>query len=187
MMSNKVYSPGAIANYFLERSWKDEKHVSPMKLQKLVYFAYGWATVFLEKNLIDEPVEAWEFGPVCSSIYHEFKGFGKKEIPPDNLMIEVRSVDLEDEGKKIILFKKATNKIDPKDKGTLDLLDSVWQSYLKYSATELSDMTHKSDEDNPWIIARTKGNENGFIRGTDLAKSDVKKYFEKLRNEKRLC
>lgn len=58
----------AIANHFIMRRWRDGVHVSPMKLQKLVYFAPGWYLALFNKPLIDERVEAWKFGPVILSM-----------------------------------------------------------------------------------------------------------------------
>ena len=66
------YSALAIANFFLE----NHKSISPMKLQKLVYFAHGWNLAISNNPLIKEPIEAWDYGPVISTIYNEFKLFG---------------------------------------------------------------------------------------------------------------
>jgi len=44
-----------------------------MKLQKLVYYAHGWHLALNNEPLIDEQVECWQYGPVISSLFHEFK------------------------------------------------------------------------------------------------------------------
>lgn len=77
-----------------------------MHLQKLTYFAHGWYIAFNDQEqiqpLINEPFQAWEYGPVCSSIYHEFKGFGCNAIVENYLMKElVVSDDLNDVAIKI--------------------------------------------------------------------------------------
>lgn len=66
----------AIANHFIMRRWRDGVHVSPMKLQKLVYFAPGWYLALFNKPLIDERVEAWKFGPVILSMILILVGLG---------------------------------------------------------------------------------------------------------------
>ena len=38
------YSPGAIANYFLEKSWVHQREITPMHLQKLMYFTNAHLT-----------------------------------------------------------------------------------------------------------------------------------------------
>ena len=51
-----------------------------MKLQKLAYFAHGWNLAIRNTPLINESVEAWKFGPVIPSLYHDVKGYGMEPI-----------------------------------------------------------------------------------------------------------
>jgi uncharacterized phage-associated protein len=52
-----------------------------LKLQKLLYVAH---MVYVGRTngrlLIDEPFEAWDFGPVLPSLYHRVKIFGNSPI-----------------------------------------------------------------------------------------------------------
>jgi uncharacterized phage-associated protein len=52
-----------------------------LKLQKILYIAH---MVFVGRTngqlLIDEPFEAWDFGPVLRSLYHRVKIFGDSPI-----------------------------------------------------------------------------------------------------------
>jgi len=75
-----MHNPLAIANYFIELAKNDANLVSPMKLQKLVYFALGWCLALADKPLINEKVEAWQYGPVVGSLYREFKKYGNEGI-----------------------------------------------------------------------------------------------------------
>src|SRR5277367_2017193 len=74
------YDSKAVANYFLDRADQSGKKLDPMQLLKLVYFAHGWYLADSGAPLIDEMVEAWRYGPVIPSLYHEFKAFGKNPI-----------------------------------------------------------------------------------------------------------
>ena len=78
-----MYPSAAIANEFLTLSFSDQKLVSPMKLLKLVYLAHGWHLAIKGKPLIDEQIQAWDYGPVIQNLYHEIKGFGCAGIKPD--------------------------------------------------------------------------------------------------------
>src|SRR3546814_15090645 len=75
-----TYEPSHVANYMLERAESEGRHLTPMKLLKLVYIAYGWSLALLRKKLFDEQFRAWDHGPVVRSLYHEFKHFGGSAI-----------------------------------------------------------------------------------------------------------
>jgi uncharacterized phage-associated protein len=47
-----------------------------MKLQKLVYYAYGWWLLYHSEPIMTEPPEVWRHGPVFSSMYHALKHHG---------------------------------------------------------------------------------------------------------------
>ena len=52
--------------------------VTPLKLQKILYYAQAWMMVFFEKQLIFKDVpEAWVNGPVYPVIYDRFKAKGR--------------------------------------------------------------------------------------------------------------
>ncbi|MFC0184306.1 Panacea domain-containing protein [Pseudarcicella hirudinis] len=75
-----MYSALAIASKFIDLGIQSGKPVSPMKLQKIVYFAQGVHLARYQKPLIDEAVEAWTYGPVIPSLYHTFKHLGNSPI-----------------------------------------------------------------------------------------------------------
>ena len=180
----KNYSPGAIANCFLKKSWDQRYALTSVHLQKLVYFANGWHMAFNNNEdevlpLINEPFQAWEYGPVCASIYHEFKGFGSNPISKNYLMREI-----------IILKNSSGFKIEPSDisstdKKTTNLLEEVWEKYSKFEAFQLSAMTHFDDPDNPWRKAIESAKQEGIVRGKEISSKDIKNYFRKLLKEQR--
>ena len=60
-----------VATYILERN---EKPMSALKLQKLVYYCQAWSLVWDEKPIFNEQVEAWSNGPVVRDLYQEHRG-----------------------------------------------------------------------------------------------------------------
>ncbi|HEY8938143.1 MAG TPA: type II toxin-antitoxin system antitoxin SocA domain-containing protein [Cyclobacteriaceae bacterium] len=121
-----------VAEYFLLLSDPDiGDSISNLKLQKLVYYAQGFHLAMYDSPLFDEPIMAWEHGPVVESLYHEYKNFGANGItPPDEIVVTMFSDD------------------------QMNLLDEVFEVYGQYSAWKLRNMTHS---ESPWI--RTKKNE----------------------------
>ena len=113
-----------LAHYIINNfSASSTDAITPLKLQKLLYFLHAWGLV--SDNLIAEQIfYKWKFGPVNKDIYAEFKVYGSGKIPanPD------------------ISIKLSSNeKI---------FTDFVISNYVKYSALTLSALTH---EDQPWI------------------------------------
>lgn len=151
-----TYNSLTIANYFLYLANRDNKPVSAMKLQKLVYYAHGWHLALTGKPLINEQVEAWRFGPVIPNIYHEFKHFGNSHITE---------------------FAREPNSGEapfPQDESTKQFLDKIWKMYGNLTAIQLSNTTHEPGT--PW--AKTWGDE-GVPMFTDIDENDIKEYFEK--------
>ena len=155
-MSKKLNS-SVVANFFLQRAFKQQKSISPMKLIKLVYIAHGWCLAALDHYdiLNGEKVEAWDYGPVIPSLYHEFKRFGSQNIDiyssdllaeeestfytKPRFIEEIKSIEwrLEEENKKSNI----------KDK-IIFILETIWDGYKDYSAWGLSQKTHENGA--PW-------------------------------------
>ena len=71
----------ALANFFIEKSKKENIEISNLKLQKLMFIGYGWVLALIDKDLTDgEGFQAWQHGPVLPSVYHEMKRFGNNNI-----------------------------------------------------------------------------------------------------------
>jgi len=162
------YEAKAIANYFIDLAKRDGRELTPMKLQKLIYFAHGWSLAIYGKPLIDEQVEAWRFGPVISSIYHEFKRFGSQSITDYAKGIEL------DKGN-ILNSRIVVPEVRPDDAETKALLDKIWEIYGGYTAVQLSNATHLPGT--PW--EKVWGT-NGAPRGTDIDQELIKDYFIRL-------
>lgn len=131
-----AYSAKAVANYFLDRGFDEEDPIDPLKLQKLLYFAHGWNLGLYGEPLLSESVQAWKYGPVIPSIYHEFK--------------EVGSDPIDWNAKNPGETPRSAPRVPMSDQRTRALLDRVWKVYGKFSGLSLSEMTHKPAT--PWAI-----------------------------------
>lgn len=157
------YPTKAVANKFIDIANGKGLSLSPMKLQKLVYFAHGWYLSLTNgQPLIDEKIEAWRYGPVVPSLYHEFKSQGKKAI-------QNYATDIDNN------FDIVTPQL-PVDEKLLAFINKIWEVYGKYDGIQLSNITHKTDT--PW--AKIWG-ENGVPKNTDIPDTDIKEYFDKIR------
>lgn len=158
------YSAKAIANAYLDIAKKNGAGLTPMKLQKLVYFAQGWYLALMEEKLINEQVEAWKYGPVWESLYHEFKHFGNSTITHPATETVMQS------GEKFLMKLK---KVDPpKDPEAIGFLEAVWDAYGAFTSIQLSNLTHK--EGTPWEETWKPG----LPKNTDIPEDSIKQFFQ---------
>ena len=117
----------AVANYFIKKALEEGVELTPMQLIKLVYLAHGWHLGLSGEPLIAERVEAWKYGPVIKSLYHQFKHYGGRGLDEDALIPNTTLLEpLRLEG----------------------FLDAVWWRYGRLSGLQLSTLTHQTDS--PW-------------------------------------
>lgn len=99
---------------------------SPMKLQKLLYYAQAWHLAEYDEPLFEARIEAWRRGPVIPEVYFRHQGQTEvcawEEGDPRCLTERERSV-----------------------------VGSVVERYGHFSRHELSDMAHAEE---PWRAAR---------------------------------
>ncbi|MEN5085114.1 type II toxin-antitoxin system antitoxin SocA domain-containing protein [Sphingobacterium faecium] len=124
-MNSFILNANDIAPFFVS------KGVSPLKLQKLLYYSQVW---FIKRNgdkLFTDPIRAWVFGPVVTSIWNKFKVVRRNDIiapfthfyPCPTLLPETIHQHLQD----------------------------VWNSYGHLTGSELVDLTHSEI---PWKMSR---------------------------------
>ena len=74
------WNPKAMANLFLDWFETQRRIVTPLKLQKTLYFCHA---DFLQNHgvsLVTEEFEAWTYGPVLPSVFHAFKHYSGQPI-----------------------------------------------------------------------------------------------------------
>ena len=71
-----------VSNFFINLALNtDDDSVTNLKIQKLLYFAQGYALSKLGRPLFPDAIEAWEMGPVVPSVYNALKSNGRNPIP----------------------------------------------------------------------------------------------------------
>lgn len=167
------YSAQAVANYFLTLAKEEGKDLTPLQIQKLVYLAHGWYMAFYEEPLVDdEYVEAWDYGPVFPSLYHELKEFGADPI--NRLAKKTEYIeDLDRWGAWIPVIPKEDSK-------TKVFLNRVWEIHKDLTGGQLIELTHI--EGSPWEQTRS---EHGNIINADISNGIIKKYYEEKLKEHR--
>lgn len=134
-----MYSAKDIAIYIINYCNERDIEITNLKLQKLLYFLQGGFYLVFDKPCFKEDIECWQYGPVVSSVYSEFRKYGSSSIPNINFTEEY-DFDTADFVKKKWRFKFT-------DKDHEDLITTILDGLSKFSAYKLVDITHRQD---PW-------------------------------------
>ena len=120
-----LISPTNVANNFIKRSKEENISITPLKLQKLVYFLYMSYLVKTGDKLFTERFETWKYGPVLPSLYSEFMAYGQKPITTYGKDSLGKGYMVEEKG----AFAECVN--------------DVWETYKTCTGQALSELTHR--------------------------------------------
>lgn len=70
-----MHDSRTIANRFLSLGREEGRSLTPMQLLKLVYIAHGWMLGLYGRPLIQDEVQAWQYGPVIPTLYNALKHY----------------------------------------------------------------------------------------------------------------
>lgn len=133
-----MYSVFVISDYLIFSSKIEGRfNLSVLKHQKLLYYVQAWYLAFYGTKLFDSDFEAWVHGPVNKEIYDRYKE--SKYIFSELSLDDITNDSFKDLSDDVKLH-----------------IDTILDSYGKYTASELERMTH---EEKPWIEARVGLNE----------------------------
>ncbi len=119
--------------------------VSPLKLQKLLYYAQSWSMVFFgrERQLFADEPQAWVNGPVYPVIYNVWKEHNMCEhLQPGDFGVLPENVDKELE------YVSKMMELQPED---TDLLEQIVLKYGSKTQNHLIFLTHS---ELPWCEKR---------------------------------
>lgn len=163
-----AYSAIAVANAFIEKAKKHKiSDLTPMKLQKLVFFAHAWALASSNKPLIKDKILAWKYGPVIESIYHEFKRYGS-----NNITTPGTEFLWDDDPHSVVKAKYVATTVPESDDYANVIIDLILDVYGDKSAIYLSNLTHK--QGSAWEVTR-EHHRDGECRGYEIPDSVIRK------------
>lgn len=148
-MSKQVNAQN-VAELFLSWANKDGELITNLKMQKLLYYAQAWHLVNFDKRLFEDPIEAWDLGPVIPQVYRSFKKFRHGPIE----------------------HKENGNEEGSFSEKQLSYLREFYNTYIGFKAHELVNMTHNEQ---PWNTAFETGSD---IDSDEMKAYYVKLYRE---------
>lgn len=131
--------------------------VTPLMLQKLLYYIQGFFLALYNQPLYEEDCEAWIHGPVYRNVYDIFKDYKYNPIDdPRFCFYEDMDKNLSEEEENVIRI--------------------VCETFGVYSGKTLERLTHK---ETPWQNARCKV-APGIPSREIISKADIKSYFDQI-------
>lgn len=133
-----LFNSKGLANLFLDWAAECAQPITPLKLQKLLYFCHADYLVSYNVPLLEDEFEAWSYGPVLPMVYHEFKDFGTRPITG-------RATDFDP-----INCSSYIPTVDPTNEHLL-MIRQLFLIYVPVRAEYLSHISHHPD--GPWARA----------------------------------
>ncbi|WP_281300583.1 MULTISPECIES: type II toxin-antitoxin system antitoxin SocA domain-containing protein [unclassified Iodidimonas] len=144
----------SVTNYLLSLADEADATLTPMQVLKLVYIAHGWNLGLYGNPLINEEIQAWQYGPVIPELYAKIKKYRsnpvKKRLPDE--------VD---------------GSLGDREK---NLIEQVFKIYGKKSGPALSRLTHQPGS--PWALTYREG-EFGKVISNDI----IQDHYSRLANK----
>lgn len=137
--------------------FKTAGEVTPLALQKMLYFIQGIYMVLFNVELFNEDCEAWAHGPVFRDVYDVFKNF--KYNPIDDTRFS--------------MFQNRFNELSDNVKQVINL---VVESFGMYSGKTLERITHGEA---PWKDARSNCLPDEPSNEV-ISKEAIKQYFSEV-------
>ena len=130
-----------VCNNILRRSFMENIVVTPMKLQKLMYFISCEYVKATDSELLSEDFCVWQYGPVLPAVYNEFKSFHGNQI----------TAYAKDANGNSFAYDEDTS---PNLKAAINC---IWSNFKNKSGIELSRITH--EESSGWSKVFLSGQE----------------------------
>lgn len=127
-----------LSNNFLRRGKAENISISPMKLQKLLYFTHATYLKMYKEPLVSDVFETWKYGPVVLSVYDYFKYYGANNITGNFISSDKQIYVLNEE----------------KRKDARAIIDIIWEKYKNKSGTDLANISH--NKDSAWFTQYSK-------------------------------
>lgn len=134
--------------YSLAKAFLSFAPMTHKKLQKLCYYAKAWYLAIYDRNIVEEPFEAWVHGAVQPELYQRYRDYGYSDIPQNS---DISSVPEE-----YISFAK-----------------EVYASYGHLSGDELERLNH---QERPWLEARA-GYKPWETCNTVISEQTMREYY----------
>lgn len=151
-----IYETEVIANYFVKCGLVTGNYINLIKADKLVYFSHGWYLALENKPLVNEYVQARDWG-VC---FPNFVNDYRRTYFADPIKESLWNVDSD--------FNPYAVSV-PTDTYIISLLDRIWEIYGAAEGTQLATLARESGS--PWSRMDLS------IKWPNIDNNDIREFF----------
>lgn len=146
-----MHDSRTVANRFLKLARENGTTLTSMQLLKLVYIAHGWMLGLYGSALIQDDVQAWQYGPVIPKLYNAVRKYGSSPITEELLVLGDRGFNESEES----------------------IIQQVYDAYGDKSGPALSRLTHAAGT--PWKLTYEPGE-----FGTPIPQDLIEDHYKRL-------
>ena len=128
-----MYDARQIANEFIRRGLDEGRPLTPLHVQKLVYFAHARLLALHGTPLVSQEFRAWQYGPVVRDLYDALKSYRSQGVTETIPLSADVGEPIQDHG----------------------AIDWCFRTYGHLDPFVLSALTHEPQ--GPWAHARSRG------------------------------
>jgi uncharacterized phage-associated protein len=166
----------AVANWFLDKSEKDNIPLNLAKLQDLVYLAYGWYYAYYESPLFDDAIFATLRGPAISTLATLFKGNGKNPIKQHIKFFQDDQIEMYEPS-----IYKSLNEPENHDRKILEenieeILEGIWSTYALLPRDQILNILYRPTSPIRKICEQLNGNFHAMV----IEPESIQEYFTEL-------
>lgn len=143
-----------IARRLLDLARNDIHSLTPLELIKMTYLAHGWSLGLRGEPLVDEAVQAWQYGPVFPELYHAIKHYRASPVQ-----------DVPAGASESFVANELTQDDDA-------LVQAVYNAYKRFNGVQLSALTHQPGT--PWSDTWTR-----YGKNTPIENDSIREHFKK--------
>ncbi|MEI7575911.1 MAG: type II toxin-antitoxin system antitoxin SocA domain-containing protein [Armatimonadota bacterium] len=134
-----MFDPLLPANTIVQWHLEQMVTVTPLRVQKVLYYSHGWHLALAGYPMVSSPMEAWTWGPVNPRVYAAFERYSKDE--------PIRHLAFRENGES----RKLEDESNEHSRYAASLARAVCDSLKGMSDTALFESTH--EEGTPWEVA----------------------------------
>lgn len=160
-----------IANEFIRRAAAEERALTQMQIQKLVYIANGWNLAINGSPLTADEPQAWDYGPVYRYLWNALRSYGRTKVTEtikNSDFVPGMFADEPDE--------EPNANITEEERA---VIGRVFRDYGHFEAFRLSALTHR--DSTPW----TEVYRDGQGRFDEIPSQLIRDHFVQLAQERR--